>query len=388
MKQNQAKQLETYYLKLCKSNGIDNQVFDFDQEIDFAVLTYSEAKNILNEKLSPLIEAQNKTTKKYEQIETERIQQQAFIEEAKRSKEEFEQSIKQIIQNNETNTNGYFHTAIEYIKMVAKGYTNGLILKSSGGLGKTYITLTELEKVKEENQEINIIYMNTYSTPLEFYQFLYKNNNKNTIIILDDFEGILTNPIGVSILKSAMWSISDKRKLNYLTTSDKRTAPEEFNFDSRMIFLVNSLETNPELEAMITRCLYVELNFSYEQTVKIMYEIAKQPYKELSQEERIKIMDFIKERSNEATELNFRTLIKAFDIFRYCKDNKQEWTELIKELLQEDDDLKLIMEIMNLEKEDRNNKWIRETGKSIRTLQRKIREINKKRNDKKTQRQM
>ena len=379
MKQNQAKQLETYYQKICKENGIDEQVFDFKQEIDFAVLSYNEAKNILNEKLSPLIKDENKTTKKYEQIETERIEQNNFIEEAKRSKEEFEDSIKTIVENNKTETNGYFHTAIEYIKMVAKGYTNGLILKSSGGLGKTYITLTELEKIKEEKPELNIIYMNTYSTPLEFYQFLYKNNDKNTIIILDDFEGILTNPIGVSILKSALWSISDKRKLNYLTTSDKRTAPEEFNFDSRMIFLVNSLEINAELEAMITRCLYAELNFSYEQTIKIMYEIAKQPYKELSQEERMKVMDFIKERSNEATELNFRTLIKAFDIYRYSKDNGLEWTGLVSELLQEDDDLKLIMEIMDLEKEDRNNKWIRETGKSIRTLQRKIREINKRR---------
>ena len=107
--------------------------------------------------------------------------------------------------------------------MVAKGYTNAAIIESVGGLGKTYLTLTDLERIKmdleKEGKTLNIEYNSTYSTPLALFIYLYEHNDENTIIVIDDCEGIFSNPVSISIMKSATWTINGTRNINYLNLS-------------------------------------------------------------------------------------------------------------------------------------------------------------------------
>ena len=126
----------------------------------------------------------------------------------------------------------------------------------------------------------------------------------------------------------------------------------------------------------------MEINFSYQDIIQLFYEIAKLPYKNLDIKERIKIVDFIKENTTEATqELNIRTLIHLFNLFDYCKANNQEnnFKKLALDYLIIDDDLKILLEVENLETSERNKIWVEMTGLSVRTLQRKLKELRKKR---------
>ena len=131
---------------------------------------------------------------------------------------------------------------------------------------------------------------------------------------------------------------------------------------------------------MKSRCLFLELNFSYQDIIQLFYEIAKLPYKKLSLDERIKIVDFVKENTTEATEqLNIRTLIHLFNLWDYSKNNNQDFIKLALNFLTIDDDLKILLEVENMETSSRNQKWVEMTGLSVRTLQRKLRILRKKR---------
>jgi hypothetical protein len=73
------------------------------------------------------------------------------------------------------------------------------------------------------------------------------------------------------------------------------------------------------------------LDFTFDQIVEILFEIAKKDYKSVTTDERMLVTDFIKNNSNLATDnLNIRTLLKAFDIYSNCRDN---WQDLIKKTL-------------------------------------------------------
>ena len=253
--------------------------------------------------------------------------------------------------------------------MVGDGINNSLILKSNGGLGKTYMLLKTLNEMGLKNGK-DYVYMNSYSTPLSFYEFLY--HNKDRLIILDDFEGVLNNNIGVSILKSALWSATSDRSVHYLTTSDKLIVPNQFTFKGRIIFCLNNgLGNDAERKALQSRALFYEINFSYQDTMKVIYGIAKQPYKDLTDEERLGIAEYLKEKTDETTDsLNFRTLIKAFDIRVYCKKFRvEDWESLVDDLLRKDETLavakQLIMSKLTIGQQI--NQFYDLTGRSRRT---------------------
>jgi len=199
------------------------------------------------------------------------------------TKGEFEKSIKEIAKH-ECRADNYFLELRDLIQVVAQGYEHALIVVSKGGLGKTYVTLKELGRNGND-----FVYYNTYTTPLELYEFLYANAN-DKLIVLDDVEGILTDRKSISILKSALWGINGKRIISYFSNTPMLKAPQQFMFNSRIIMLFNQFPLNgrfkPIMEALKTRCLYYEINFGYFTKLKILFEIAKLPYKGLGEEER------------------------------------------------------------------------------------------------------
>jgi len=354
--------------------------FNIDKEVEkVKSFGFAKARGKILEKINQLVPKEEKKAKakskgkrgrvteeekKKREIELQRIKQ-----EIEKSNEEFNESINEIIKNSNPNIDNYFKNATHYIKMVADGINNSLILKSNGGLGKTYVLLKTLNEMGLKNGK-DYVYVNSYSTPLSFYEFLY--HNKDKLIILDDFEGVLNNNIGVSILKSALWSATTERTVHYLTTSDKLTVPNQFTFKGRIIFCLNNgLGNEPESKALQSRALFYEINFSYQDTMKVIYGIAKQPYKDLTDEERLEVANYLKEATDETTDdLNFRTVIKAFDIKVYCKKFKVEnWKDLVTDLVRKDEILAVAKQLMmsKLTVGQQINQFYDLTGRSRRT---------------------
>ena len=266
---------------------------------------------------------------------------------------------------------GHFRIADNMVDSVIKGYANSLLLLGEGGIGKTFRVMKRLA-VNNLKSGDDYVFLNTYTTPLEFYNFLYENNQK--LIVLDDVEGLLKDDKGQAILKSALWSATDERILTYMSNSDKLVAPKKFVFSGRIIFCVNDLngDNNRSFQALLSRMLFHEVSFSYFDKLKILLEIAKQTqFRDLSEAERLEVFDYIKSITSEASaDLNIRTLIKAFSVYSFAKKEKVDWKEIVQGMMRIDEDLETVREMIGIHStaKDQAKAFAEHTGKSRATF--------------------
>lgn len=345
---------------LAKKLKVNPENIDFKAIMD-PTLNYYENKRLLEEYILSLGGEKQLEIRK---DEAEHYDKKMRELEEEQTKEEENKAIEQIKKVSNPKIDEFFYELGQYVQMVATGYCNALILKSSAGLGKSFQVTQGLARMGLKlggNYEM----LNTFSTPLEFYNFLYDHREK--IIVLDDVEGLLDNPKGLALLKSALWSVTGKRIVHYLSTSEKVRVPRRFEFRGRIIFCLNAIPNNTIMKSLVNRAIYCPISFTYNEVIKIMYEICKQDYEGLTKEERFEVMDWIKENSSPATkDFNFRTLIKIFEIYRY---NNQIWKKLAKRLLGEDKDLRRVWDLMRSGKKvkDQIKEYEETTGKGRRT---------------------
>jgi len=279
------------------------------------------------------------------------------------SEENFKNSIKELKGGEHTK---YFEGLRSKVEMVGGGYANSLIVEGTGGIGKTYEVLRTLGDMNAD-----FVICSSYSTPLSFYHKLYENNGK--VIVLDDFQGVLDSAVGLSILKACLWSTTSVRTVGYDSTSGHLEAPRKFNFTGRIIFCVNKLTDNADTQAFKTRALYYKLDFPLSVVKEIIMSIAKggKDYG-LMREERAEIAQYILDNSDEATrELNLRTLIKAYGAYKYAKTKGKDWKKEIIDLLDVDEDKKLIKDLMSKHSgivKDVGKEFTEITGKSRATF--------------------
>jgi len=149
----------------------------------------------------------------------------------------------------------------------------------------------------------------------------------------------------IGILKSALWSSVGKRIITYYTTSEKLEAPEEFEFRGKVILMLNKIpKRNKEIiESLLSRVLTYKLDFSYEERLKIMYEMAK------ILKIPLEVVDFLKSKFTPALKnFNFRTLIQLNIIKQYYNEN-ENWKNVAEKLLEQNIDrkMKVVWELMN-----------------------------------------
>ena len=327
MKQNQAKQLEEYYNKVCKENGIEPDVFDFKQEIDFAILTYQEAKRELNEKLSPLIKDENKTSAKFEKIEVERNQKdnnRVEEEKTRQAVEEFNLTLKC-----EETIKPYYERLRRTIELVAKGCINSAFIQGKAGNGKSFQITTTLTELGLKEEKDYVTFQGDISEAY-LYRFLYNNNGK--IIIMRDLAKLLMIPRSIDILK-AVTETTGKRivmKANY--SKKQEDLVDLFEFTGSFIFEFNNLHFNgmkEDIEALFSRGEYYHMVFSVREITDIMRKIAKT-------EEEKEITEFLIENYHYTgiNNLNLRTQQIAFKKVEYAKKEKREWKAELKMFLQ------------------------------------------------------
>ncbi|MCH7851014.1 MAG: hypothetical protein IH845_05210 [Nanoarchaeota archaeon] len=241
----------------------------------------------------------------------------------------------------------------EYTKMVANGNSRGFLLWGNTGLGKTFAVFRAFEEMNKE-----FVYLSGHITPLELYQFLFRNKDQN--IVLDDVN-ILNDEINLNMLKSCL---ADQPSIvNYNTTSPRLKVPNKFHFEGTIILLLNSKpRLNEDLRAVEGRVLTHELKLSYVDVIRVLYEISEQEYKGLTAEQRKEIMKWLEENTNQATEcLNLRTLFQLYEMYKFDKDN---WKELAKGQIKPNIYMDLILQGIN------SWNWCEETGKSTATYYR------------------
>lgn len=362
-KMSKKKQIEK--LKEFAKKFVEVDKIDFESIVDGS-LTYEENLEIVKEYIRKLNPEAN-----LEEVDIEEMERSFREHYRKMIIEEFNRDIEEIKRRKTPELEKYFRTLKELVKIAVRGRVSGLIVYGEAGLGKTYTVLQTLAEMGKRLGE-DYIYISTHITPLELVNMLYKYQDR--IIVIDDVEKLLEDLKTIGILKSALWSsVNGTRIITYYSTSEKLEAPEEFEFKGKVILLLNRIpKKNKEIvESLLSRVLTYRLHFSYEERLKIMYEMAKVFNIPLE------VVDFLKEKFTPALEnFNFRTLIQLNLIYEYYKQypsqlNGSSWKVIGEKLLEQNTNpiMQKVWELINSSKsvKEQVEEFRRETGMSRRT---------------------
>jgi len=339
----------------------DSKTFDIAAEID-SNISFVENQTIIREKIRNFInEYNNKDLLKRSEAELMPEKQYKFLVEEQLEKVEqqaeleFNKTLEEI--ENKTTTNfleEIYYIPKQFAKMVANGNAKGFLIYGEAGLGKTYSVIRAFREAKKK-----FTILSGHITSLEFYNFLFEHREEN--IILDDVN-IFQNQQNLNMLKAGL--SDNSRIVQYHTTSNKLRVPNKFLFNGTITILLNKIPKETEnLRAVESRILTYELKLDYKTKIKVLFELARQKYKKLTQEERTEIVNWIKENTSPATEnLNLRLLFTIYEIFRFDKEN---WKKLAEKIVKDDWELYLIC-VQGLNCKD----WCEKTGLSRATYYR------------------
>ena len=232
--------------------------------------------------------------------------------------------------------NKRFEFVEQLVSMVADGVQPSAIITGEGGLGKTYTVTKTLESkgFKDisdlaEFQAGSILNMRKcfrmvkgYSTPKGLYRTLFENNKG--IVVFDDCDAVLKDPVALNILKSALDSYG-KRIISWNSDMRDDDLPRSFNFEGRVIFISN-LDDGKIDQAIRSRSMMIDLSMNVDQKIERMATIAASD-EFLPEYDKTIVNDaieLIKEIKDDCKEISLRTLISVSKV----RASNKEWKDL------------------------------------------------------------
>jgi hypothetical protein len=320
--------------------------------------------------LTSFLEKKDKSKSEPEDEEQKKSKTEIKIEKIKKVREE-EQQIEDDLKKvhvEQLKSNVYLEMDA-YVEMVARGISYGTIIEGPGGTGKTWRILNNLK-------DVDYAYTDSFTTPAAFYIWMYKNRNKE-VLIIDDIANFMNNEKILAFLKGGLWEVNGKRIIHYMTTKPLQDEngeyiPNTFILSARMIIITNRLnKRNPHLNAVLTRVNYTKVEIDFDELMNILEQIVKKGFPGLEKEECIEVYEFIKTNASESTAgLNIRSLIKCFQQRVYSKaiENPDLWKRLAMiSILMKNPTLVIVEEIENNPKlktvEDKIKEFKSRTGK-------------------------
>lgn len=358
------KNLQILKLKeFVKSKGLVSDTIDFEAEIDGSLAFFENKKHLVE-----MLSITEDVSKKQVEAQEQQVEKENLIKIEEAVKEQTDMALEKIRgENNEFNL-PQLEALGNGVDMLIKNHFAGLFCVSNGGFGKSFEVVNRLAR---SNSDYALI--NTHITPVSLYELLYTNNGK--ICLFEDCEKILENETIVSILRSALWSaLTDKngemvRTITFHTPwKDAKHLPKSFVFTGKIILLANVMPRNNRIDALLSRVLFYNLNFSLTDIKMMLTSMAKKGYKDLSSVECLKIISELSELIGvEHKNLNLRLFHKAVELYRF---NKDTWREALKIFLDVDEDLAIVGRLIRSNKSTNLQvaEFIDETGKSRRTF--------------------
>ena len=237
--------------------------------------------------------------------------------------------------------NKRFEFVESLVKMVASGVQPSAIITGQGGLGKTYTVTKTLEangyqdisKFGEFEEGTRVFrskafaMVKGYSTPKGLYRTLFENNG--SVVIFDDCDSVLKDPIALNLLKGALDSYG-KRIISWNADMRDEDLPRSFEFTGKVIFISNYTQDKID-QAIRSRSMMIDLTMTDTQKIDRMEFIAQSDefMPEYDKEAKQDAINFIRKIKDEAKELSLRTLISVTK----TRSSNENWEELAEYVL-------------------------------------------------------
>ena len=238
--------------------------------------------------------------------------------------------------SNKYDINTRFGFVEKLVTMVSTGVQPSAVITGEGGLGKTYTVTKTLEangyKDISDLADFQVgSVINTrkcftmikgFSTAKGLYRTLFENNK--SVIVFDDCDAVLKDPIALNILKSALDSYG-KRIISWNADMKDDDLPRSFNFEGRVIFISN-MEQDRIDQAIRSRSMMIDLSMTKDQKIDRMEFIAKSDeflpeYDAKSKEDALSL---IREIKDDCKEISLRTLISVTKV----RASNKDWKDL------------------------------------------------------------
>lgn len=214
----------------------------------------------------------------------------------------------------------------DMIDMLAKGDQASVVVTGPGGLGKTFNVIKSLNRNNLndistlEDREIgelvstknSFLVVKGYSTPKGLYRTLYEN--RRGIIVFDDCDSVLKDPVSLNLLKAALDSY-DRRIISWRADIRDEDLPTSFEFKGRVVFISNMSSVQLD-QAIVSRSMVVDLSMTNSQKVERMTFLMNQEdfMPEFTMEAKKDAMALIGDLKDRVKELTLRTLIQVTKI--------------------------------------------------------------------------
>lgn len=225
----------------------------------------------------------------------------------------------------------------DMVTMLANGDQASVVVTGPGGLGKSHTVSAALRdagfndvSVLDELDVGDNIPKNSYrvikgySTPKGLYRVLYEN--RNSVIVFDDCDSVLKDPVSLNLLKAALDSYS-RRIISWRADIKDEDLPNVFEFKGRVVFISN-LSSGSMDQAIITRSLAVDLTMTAKQKVERMRFLLTQAdfMEDFDMTHKSDAMELIDTLCEKIKELSLRTLMQVIKIRKSNPNGK--WKEL------------------------------------------------------------
>ena len=235
--------------------------------------------------------------------------------------------------------NERFGFVSDMVTMLCNGAQASVVVTGPGGLGKSYTVTKTLEangftdiSVLDDSFEVGakiaknkFVVIKGYSTPKGLYRLLYEN--RDGVIVFDDCDSVLKDPVSLNLLKGALDSYS-RRIISWRADIKDEDLPTTFEFKGRVVFISN-LGSSQIDQAIITRSMAVDLSMTTKQKVERMAHIMNSgefmPEAEMTHKrDALALIDHLKDK---VKELSLRTLIQVTKIRANAGKNWQNLAE-------------------------------------------------------------
>jgi len=265
-----------------------------------------------------------------------RTQDKKYLEKMLMKLAKDEQSSMAAVRNERFNINERFGFVEKLVNMVASGVQPSAVITGEGGLGKTYTVTKTLETAGYQdisdlasfqigaalNMRRCFTTVKGYSTPKGLYRTLFENNK--SIVVFDDCDSILKDPVALNLLKSALDSYG-KRIISWNADMRDEDLPRSFEFTGRVIFISNMTQDGID-QAIRSRSMMIDLSMTPDQKIERMETIAQSDefMPEYDSQSKSDALSLIREIKDDVKEISLRTLIAVTKV----RASNTDWKDL------------------------------------------------------------